>query len=80
MACIDLDSFSGIVSGPMAGALVLRESGRKPRRLFDEVRRVMRTHHLSRSTERAYVGWIRRFIRFHGRRHPSALGEAEVSA
>jgi hypothetical protein len=31
-------------------------------------------------TEEAYVSWIRRFILFHGKRHPDGLGEAEVSS
>ncbi|MCI0409376.1 MAG: integron integrase [Acidobacteria bacterium] len=35
--------------------------------------------HYSRRTEEAYVGWIRRFILFHGKRHPALLGEAEVT-
>jgi integron integrase len=34
----------------------------------------------SRRTERAYVGWIRRFILFHGKRHPREMGEPEVVA
>lgn len=50
----------------------------KPR-FLDEVRRRLRMGHYSRRTEAAYVGWIRRFILFHGRRHPAALGEAEVT-
>ena len=29
---------------------------------------------------RAYVGWIRRFIVFHGRRHPAEMGPAEITA
>jgi integron integrase len=33
---------------------------------------------MSRRTEDAYVGWIRRFILFHGRRHPREMGAAEV--
>jgi integrase len=36
--------------------------------------------HYSRRTEDAYVRWIRRFIVFHGRRHPSELGATEISA
>jgi integron integrase len=44
------------------------------------VRYKARARRLSRRTERAYVNWIRRFIRHHGLRHPSALGEAEVEA
>lgn len=47
-------------------------------RLFDEVRRRMRLHHYSLRTERAYLGWIRRFILANGRRHPRHLGGREV--
>ena len=47
-------------------------------RLIPAVRRVMRTRHLSRLTEEAYVRWIVRFVRFHGLRHPRTLGEKEV--
>ncbi|MDH5832318.1 integron integrase [Luteimonas kalidii] len=51
--------------------------GRGPR-LFDEVRRKLRVHHYSLRTERAYLGWIRRFILANGRRHPRELGGQEV--
>jgi integron integrase len=51
----------------------------KPR-LLDRVRGVLRRKHYSIRTERSYVDWIRRFILFHGRRHPSQMGKAEVSA
>ena len=44
------------------------------------VRNKARAARLSPRTERAYVGWIRRFIRHHGLRHPNALGEREVAA
>ena len=40
----------------------------------------MRVRHYSIRTESAYVDWIRRFIIFHGKRHPSQLGAAEVTA
>ena len=36
--------------------------------------------HLSPRTEEAYVSWIRRFILFHGKRHPADLGPAEIAA
>lgn len=49
-------------------------------RLLDLVRRALRTRHYSPRTEAAYVGWIRRFVRFHGLRHPAELGGAEVTA
>jgi Phage integrase, N-terminal SAM-like domain len=35
--------------------------------------------HYSRRTERAYVGWIRRYVLFHGKRHPAEMGAQEVS-
>jgi integron integrase len=47
-------------------------------RLFDEVRRKLRVHHYSLRTERAYLGWIRRFILANGRRHPREMGGPEV--
>jgi integrase len=40
----------------------------------------MRTRHLSRATEDVYVGWIRRFVVHHGRRHPRELDERDVGA
>jgi integron integrase len=46
--------------------------------LLEAVRRRARTLHLSPATEAAYVGWIRRYIRFHRPRHPRELGEREV--
>ncbi len=49
-------------------------------KLFDQVRAVMRFRHYSIRTEEAYLGWIRRFILFHGKRHPSSLGTEEVRA
>ncbi len=40
----------------------------------------MRLRRLSARTEEAYVGWIKRYARFHNLRHPRSLGEAEVTA
>lgn len=48
------------------------------RRLFDEVRRKLRLRHYSVRTERAYLGWMRRFIISNGRRHPREMGGPEV--
>src|SRR5205814_7272693 len=47
-------------------------------KLLTLVRRAIRLRHYSRHTEEAYVGWVRRFVRFAGLRHPSQLGGAEV--
>jgi integron integrase len=49
-----------------------------PPRLLERVRDTLRARHFSRRTEKAYVGWIRRFVLFHGKRHPEQLGAAEV--
>jgi integron integrase len=47
-------------------------------KLLDQVRFAIRLRHYSHRTEDAYAGWIRRFIIFHGKRHPKEMGEAEV--
>lgn len=49
-------------------------------KLLARVRQALRLRHYSRRTEEVYVGWVRRFVRFCGLRHPRALGAAEVSA
>lgn len=51
-----------------------------PPRLLDRVRDCIRRKHYSLRTEQAYLDWIRRFIRFNGKRHPSETGAAEVEA
>jgi integron integrase len=50
-----------------------------PPRLLDRVRAAIRARHYSRRTEDAYVAWIRRFIVFHGRRHPIEMGAPEIT-
>ncbi len=47
-------------------------------RLLDRVRHAIRLRHLSASTEKAYVHWVRRFVLFHRRRPPWEMGEPEV--
>jgi integron integrase len=47
---------------------------------MDCVRAAIRARHYSRRTEDAYAGWIKRFIFFHGKRHPAAMGADEVNA
>jgi integron integrase len=43
------------------------------------VRHALRCRRYSPATERAYVRWIRRYVRFHGLRHPAEMGEKEVT-
>ncbi len=49
-------------------------------KLLDRVRTAIRVRHYSRRTEEAYVPWIRRYILFHGKRHPDQMGAPEVAA
>ena len=66
--------------GPLrAGDRVPVASAPKPK-LLDRVRDAIRTRHYSYRTEEAYVGWIRRFIFFHHKRHPAEMGKAEIEA
>jgi integron integrase len=50
-----------------------------PPKLLDRVRLVIRSRHYSRRTEQAYVHWIRHFIVFHGKRHPSTMGAPDIT-
>ncbi len=49
-------------------------------RLLDRMRAALRARHYSERTEAAYCLWVKRFVRFHGMRHPAELGEAEINA
>jgi len=49
-------------------------------RLLDQVREIIRVKHYSIRTEEAYVQWIKRFIFFHGKRHPREMGATEIEA
>jgi integron integrase len=74
-------------AGPLpAWSFVVRETSPvagpaippKPR-LLDRVRLALRARHGSRRTEKTYVAWIRRYILFHGKRHPAEMGAAEIT-
>lgn len=49
-------------------------------KLLERVRWHLRVKHYSIRTERTYLDWIRRFILFHGKRHPDDMAEEEISA
>src|SRR6266571_3940813 len=55
------------------------ESVVKSPKLLDHVKQTLRARHYSPRTEEAYVAWIRRFILFHGKRHPSTMSGEEVN-
>jgi len=48
-------------------------------RLLEQIRAEIRVRHYSLRTEQTYIHWARRFILFHSKRHPSEMGEREVS-
>jgi integron integrase len=52
----------------------------RPKKLLDQVRDTIRLKHYSYRTEESYVQWIRRYILFHGKRHPLEMGSAEIEA
>jgi integron integrase len=52
----------------------------EPSPFLRSVREAVRVRHFSIRTEEAYVQWVKRFILFHGKRHPSQMGEPEVCA
>ncbi len=62
--------------------LAMNDASDQPRepKLLDRVGIAVRTRRLSRRTEDAYVGWIRRFILFHRKRHLREMGADEVGA
>jgi len=67
---------------PCRGSLSVREAGPTeppPPRLLDRVRAAVRLRHYSRRTEKAYVAWIRRYILFHGKRHPMDMSAPEMT-
>jgi integron integrase len=56
------------------------DSVTEPPKLLDRVHHKIRLRHYSLRTEQAYLDWIRRFILFHGKRHPESLGAPDVEA
>jgi integron integrase len=79
--------------GVLGGASLVREGPIEPRRpspapvpranpaprLSERVREAMRLRHFSPRTEEAYLGWMRRYHEFHGRRDPAGLGPEHLT-
>ena len=75
-SCV-LDDDDGIVVGMESRGEGLPPAS--PPKLLERVRAAIRARHYSRRTEEAYAHWIRRYIVFHGRVHPSTLAAAEMT-
>jgi integron integrase len=76
--CLQYNGVSPIGLSPAR----LRLSHRKnamPSQLLSSVREAIRARHYSIRTEESYVSWIKRFILFHGKRHPAEMGEPEIN-
>lgn len=61
-------------------ALPVSAAAAQPPKLLDRMRAAIRVRHYSLSTERTYIGWVKRFIYFHQKRHPADMGASEVEA
>lgn len=48
-------------------------------KLEDQLKNAIRLKHFSLRTEESYVGWYRRYVLWHGKKHPGEMGEAEVA-
>jgi len=57
----------------VTGAAVPPDPDQQRPKLLEEVRRATRARQFSRRTEEAYVGWVRRYVRYHRMRHPRDL-------
>ena len=52
----------------------------KPAKLLERMREALWLHHYAYRTEQSYLDWARRYILFHGKRHPADLGAGEIGA
>ena len=50
----------------------------RKKKLLDQVRDKIRLKHYSLKTERSYIGWIKRYIVYHYKRHPLTMGKEEI--
>lgn len=63
----------------LAGKGDMMSAEKEEPRLLTRVRGAIRVRHLSLRAEKAYLHWVRRYILFHGKRHPAEMGEKEVN-
>ena len=77
IAILDADFIPSLFSVP-TGVTMIRRERTSP--FLDSLREAIRVRHYSIRTEKAYVGWARRFILFHDKRHPKDMVGVEVAA
>jgi integron integrase len=54
-------------------------SSPRPKKLLDRYSEALRNLHYSLRTERTYTGWVRQFILYHNKRHPTEMGAPEIN-
>src|SRR5438132_6955986 len=74
-----MDQSSGL-QGPRSDVAPDANAENRAPKLLDRVRHAIRTKHYNRRTETAYIDWIRRYIVFHGKWHPSEMGAPEITS
>jgi integron integrase len=65
--------------GHVPSGVICVMSTTRPPTVVEVVREAIRVRHYSLRTEKTYIGWIRRYIDFCGRRHPRELGHIEIT-
>ena len=60
--------------------IIQNNSHTQPPKLLEQVAYTARYRHLSLSTERAYIQWIKRYILYHNKQHPSILNETHIKS
>jgi integron integrase len=73
-----MQSLTGEMASASGGSAASSNGAAKPK-LLDQVREAVRARHYSYRTEEAYVGWVRRYILFHRKRHPAEMGPPEIT-
>lgn len=67
-----------LIGQPKISRMKVKVVSKDSPRLLDRMRAEIRLRHYSIRTEEAYVDWARRFILFHGKRHPADMGAEEI--
>ena len=63
---------------PSDRASIVKNQPQRKKKLLDRVSEVMRRRHYSIRTEESYINWMKRFMLFHGKRHPREMGIKEI--
>jgi hypothetical protein len=65
--------------GELYRKMQVNTTEQKPKELLERLRDAIRVKHYSYQTEKTYVQWIRRYILFHNKRHPSEMNGEELN-